>query len=42
MVSYVDAFKLMFIVTLGCMPMLLLMRGPKKQAAKEDLHVAVE
>jgi DHA2 family multidrug resistance protein len=42
MVSYVDAFKLMFIVTLACMPMLLLMRGPKKQTAKEDLHVAVE
>jgi DHA2 family multidrug resistance protein len=43
MVAYDDAFKLMFIVTLACMPMLLLMRGPKKQTgAQEDLHVAVE
>jgi DHA2 family multidrug resistance protein len=42
MVSYVDSFKLMFIVTLACMPMLLLMRGPKKQSSREDLHAAVE
>jgi DHA2 family multidrug resistance protein len=42
MVAYVDIFKLMFIVTLACLPMLLLMRGPKRKAGGEDLHVAVE
>ncbi|MFC3070734.1 DHA2 family efflux MFS transporter permease subunit [Phenylobacterium soli] len=42
MVAYVDAFRLMFLVTLACMPMLLLMRAPKRQAGGEPAHVAVE
>lgn len=42
MVAYDDAFKMMFIVTLACMPMLLLMRGPKRKASQEDLNAAVE
>jgi DHA2 family multidrug resistance protein len=31
MVAYIDDFKLMLIVTVLCMPMLLLMRKPKLQ-----------
>lgn len=42
MVAYVDAFKLMFFVTLACMPMLLLMRPAKRKAGEDQLHVAVE
>jgi DHA2 family multidrug resistance protein len=42
MVSYVDAFKLMMVVNLICLPMLLFMRAPKRQARQEEVHVAVE
>lgn len=42
MVAYVDDFRLMFIITLACVPMLLLMRTPKRQASQEPAHVAVE
>jgi DHA2 family multidrug resistance protein len=41
MVAYVDDFKLMFIITIACMPMLLLMRRPRRAGA-EPVHAAVE
>jgi DHA2 family multidrug resistance protein len=39
MVAYVDDFKLMFIITLACMPMLLLMRRPRRGVVAEPAHV---
>ena len=42
MVAYVDDFRLLFLITLACMPMLLLMRAPRFQADGEPAHVAVE
>lgn len=41
MVAYVDDFKLMFIITLVCLPMLLLMRKPRG-AGGEPMHAAIE
>ena len=41
MVAYLDDFKLMLIITLACIPMLLLMRAPKK-AAGRPTHVEVD
>jgi DHA2 family multidrug resistance protein len=41
MVAYVDDFKLMFIITLICMPMLLLMRKPRWSGG-EPIHVVAE
>ena len=41
MVAYVDDYKLMFIITLICLPMLLFMRKPRG-ARGEPIHVAVE
>jgi DHA2 family multidrug resistance protein len=41
MVAYVDDFRLMFIITIACMPMLLLMRRPK-QTGGEPLHAAID
>jgi DHA2 family multidrug resistance protein len=41
MVAYIDDYKLMFIITLVCMPMLLLMRKPRMRGG-ETIHVAVE
>jgi DHA2 family multidrug resistance protein len=41
MVAYVDDFKLMLIITIACMPMLLLMRKPRL-AGGEPIHAAVE
>jgi DHA2 family multidrug resistance protein len=41
MVAYVDDFKLMFFITIACMPMLLLMRRPRRAGA-EPVHAAVE
>jgi len=41
MVAYVDDFKLMFIITILCMPMLLLMRRPRRGGG-EPAHAAVE
>jgi DHA2 family multidrug resistance protein len=41
MVAYVDDFRLMFIITIACMPMLLLMRRPGR-AGQDPLHVAAE
>jgi DHA2 family multidrug resistance protein len=41
MVAYVDDFRLMFIITIACMPMLLLMRRPR-QAGGEPLHAAID
>ena len=40
MVAYIDDFKLMMLITLGVMPLLLLMRTPKYAA--EASHVAVD
>ncbi len=41
MVAYIDDFRLMFIVTVACMPMLLLMRRPRR-AGGELLHAAID
>jgi DHA2 family multidrug resistance protein len=41
MVAYVDDFRLMFIITIACMPMLLLMRRPRAVGG-EPLHAAVD
>ena len=41
MVAYVDDFRLMFLITIACMPMLLIMRKPRR-AGGEPLHAAVE
>jgi DHA2 family multidrug resistance protein len=41
MVAYVDDFRLMFIITIACMPMLLLMRKPRP-AGGEPLHAIVD
>ena len=40
MIAYVDDYKLMFVITLICMPMLLFMRTPRGRG--EAFHVAVE
>jgi DHA2 family multidrug resistance protein len=42
MVAYVDDFKLMFLITLACMPMLLLMRRPRRSVVPEAAHAAAE
>jgi len=42
MVAYIDDFKLMFIITLACMPMLLLMRKPRRSGGGAPSHAAVE
>ncbi|MCI3134806.1 DHA2 family efflux MFS transporter permease subunit [Phenylobacterium aquaticum] len=39
MIAYIDDFKLMLIITIACMPMLLLMRPAKRQPGG---HVAIE
>ena len=41
MVAYVDDYKIMFIITLICMPMLLFMRKPRAVGG-EPLHAAIE
>jgi DHA2 family multidrug resistance protein len=41
MVAYVDDFRLMFFITIACMPMLLLMRRPR-QAGGEPVHAIVD
>ena len=41
MVAYVDDFKLMLIITLACIPMLLLMRAPPPAAGRPS-HVEVD
>jgi DHA2 family multidrug resistance protein len=41
MVAYIDDYKLMFIITLVCMPLLLLLKKPRKDQG-EPIHVAVE
>jgi DHA2 family multidrug resistance protein len=41
MVAYVDDFRLMFLITIACMPMLLLMRKPRR-AGGEPLHAAID
>jgi len=42
MIAYIDDFKLMLIITLICMPMLLLMRRPKRSAQSAPAHLEVE
>jgi hypothetical protein len=32
----------MFYITLACIPMLLIMRAPKRQAGGEPVHAAVD
>jgi len=41
MVAYVDDFKLMLIITLACMPMLLLMRKPRNGGGR-PAHIEVD
>jgi DHA2 family multidrug resistance protein len=41
MVAYVDDYKLMFFITLFCLPMLFLLRRPRS-AGRGGLHAAVE
>jgi DHA2 family multidrug resistance protein len=41
MVAYVGVFHLMFYITLACIPMLLLMRAPRRQADGE-VHAVVD
>jgi DHA2 family multidrug resistance protein len=45
MIAYIDDFRLMLWITLGAVPMLLLMRPPKRAKGAQqgpDLHAAVE
>jgi len=42
MVAYVGVFHLMFYITLACIPMLLLMRAPKRDPGGEPVHVAAD
>ncbi len=42
MVAYVDDFRLMFFITIACMPMLLFMRKPRRAAGAEPLHAAID
>ena len=42
MVAYVDDFRLMFFITIACMPMLLFMRKPRRAAGAEPIHAAAE
>jgi hypothetical protein len=37
MVAYVDDFRLMFFITIACMPMLLFMRKPRRAAGAEPI-----
>jgi DHA2 family multidrug resistance protein len=41
MMAYLDDFKLMLIITIACLPMLLLMRVPKRKA-KGPVHVEID
>jgi DHA2 family multidrug resistance protein len=42
MVAYVDDFRLMFFITIACMPMLLFMRKPRRAPGSEPIHAAAE
>ena len=42
MVSYVDAFWLLFLCTMAIIPMLLLMRSPRRSVAADDLHLHMD
>ena len=42
MVAYVDDFRLMFFMTLICIPMLLFMRKPRRAAGAEPINVPAE
>jgi len=42
MIAYLDDFKLMILITLGCMPLLLIMRTPKLVAPPEGAHAYVD
>ena len=41
-IAYVDDFRLMFVITIACMPMLLFMRKPRRAAGAEPIHAAVD
>jgi len=42
MVAYVGVFHIMFYITLVCIPMLLIMRSPRRPAGGEPVHASVE
>lgn len=42
MIAYVDDFKLMLVLTLCVIPLLWLIKPPRRQAAAPDAHVAME
>jgi MFS transporter, DHA2 family, multidrug resistance protein len=42
MVAFIDDFQLMLVVTLLCMPMLLLLKSPPKRKAPGPVHVEVD
>lgn len=42
MVAYVDAFWFLFVVTLAAIPMLLLLRSPKRAAGGDDVHIHMD
>jgi DHA2 family multidrug resistance protein len=42
MVAYVGVFHIMFYITLACIPMLLIMRAPRREAGGEPVHAAVD
>jgi DHA2 family multidrug resistance protein len=42
MIAYIDAFRFMLIATLLAIPMLMLIRRPKRAADPETLHAALE
>ena len=42
MVAYVDDFRLMFVITIACMPMLLFMRKARRAPGAEPINVVAE
>ena len=42
MVAYIDDFYLLFWGTLVAMPIILLMKPPRKRTGEEDMHLAIE
>ncbi|WP_457831734.1 hypothetical protein, partial [Staphylococcus aureus] len=42
MIAYVDDFKLMLVLTVCVIPLLWLIKPPRRQAAAPDAHVAME
>ena len=42
MVAYIDDFRLMLLITLLCMPMLLLLRRPRNNGPADPAHAAID